>query len=158
MHVPVTFHSLRLVIKKSHSTRRRGVVVRLVVVGTLRTATPYLLLPLRRRRIRDTTSSSPSTATWMVVGGRTLTARARTITSVPSPTRSSCARSIQSSSRLSSGCLVPRSPGATSVPVWNGAPWGDATRAANASPLFCSLFRSSFVLLYVPCNRYSTSF
>ena len=34
----------------------------------------------------------------------------------------------------------------TSVPVWNGAPWGYATRAANASPLFFFLFRSSFVL------------
>ena len=103
------------------------------------------LLPPRRRRMRATTSSTPSTATWTVVGAPALMARACTTTKVPLRTRRSCVRFTRGSLRLSDGRLSPRSAGAASVLVWNATPWGDAIRAANAIPLlFSSYVDSSF--------------
>ena len=101
------------------------------------------LPPPRRRRMRAMTSSTPSTATWTVVGAPALMARACTTTKVPLRTRRSCVRFTRGSLRLSDGRLAPRPAGAALVLVWNATPWGGAIRAANAIPLLFSSYVDS---------------
>lgn len=122
----------------STSSSLRCVTGHFAAGGTSRRMILCLRLPLRRRRMRATTSLTPSTATWTVAGGRMPMAHARTTMNALPSMRRSCVRSTRSSLRVLRDCLT----GAfcehllvSHLLACDSNRLGEVIRAANTFPL-----------------------